>query len=155
MLLVHEEIASSSTWSLQWTCTLLGLLYARQKRNDSICEDVHNRHTNYTRIGLQVGFHQVNDHFKMSINFCDIISVLLFHFVFMSSILCCVWPSLYHQLELPSHIQRCSFGRSVEWTSTDLCCDIWHTAKIRTQTSENFTVVLKGSSAVEFTLCLI
>lgn len=38
-------------------------------------EDVNIPHTNYTRIGFHVGFHQVNGHFKMSIIYCDIISV--------------------------------------------------------------------------------
>jgi len=52
-------------------------------------------HTNYTRIGLHVGFHQVTGHFKMSINFCDIITVPFLPFVFTLSILCCGWPSTY------------------------------------------------------------
>jgi len=55
MLFVLEEIASSSTWSLQWTCTMLGLLPARQKSNMSILEDAPIPHT-HTQIIHVLGY---------------------------------------------------------------------------------------------------
>lgn len=98
----------------------------QDKRGTSITpEDVNIPHTNYTRIGLHVGFHQVNGHFKMSIIYCDIISVPLLFCVYVVHFVMCVAP--YASLigataPSPTLLILCCL-----WSTmiTEFICDTW------------------------------
>jgi len=159
MLFVLEEIASSSTWSLQWTCTTLGLDSTRQKSNMSISEDAPIPHTHthtHTHKIIHVLGYMLASMKAVTTLRCQSVFVTSF----MSLVRFCIYDAHFmlcvancgcHPVSRIAHLIRSAYD-----VSRGLYSDLWHTKQNNNKkTSESFEIILNGNNGRKLILYLI